>query len=255
MNERDKKIFNRLHEHLTAAMKFISVDHFVGIFLKGSQNYNLDTENSDVDSVVLVTPPLSEIASVDTPTSTTILLPNEEQIAVKDIRFFMKEILKQNSSFTEILFTKYNIIGAYYRYLWAKIVKNAKELGSLNIEKMAKAFLGDAQNNYNKLIKNYDGKTLSKVIHDNYRLSNLLIWGNYKDTLELPKHYNDNILLAKSGYYDEESGVELAAAAIKTMESTIEDYNFPEPKDPPSEIMNIIEDMILLGFRTDNIRW
>ena len=81
-----------------------------GIYLQGSQNYMLETENSDIDTKCIVIPSLSDIVLNKEPISKTIVLENNEHIDVKDIRIMFDIFKKQNINFIEILFTKYKII-------------------------------------------------------------------------------------------------------------------------------------------------
>lgn len=65
----------------------------LAIFLYGSQNYEMDTENSDIDLKAVVLPSLSDIVRQNNPTS---LVYEYEfwQIDVKDIRLFLQNIRK-----------------------------------------------------------------------------------------------------------------------------------------------------------------
>ena len=52
----------RVREHYEVAKTLIPEDRIVGVFLYGSQNYNMDGPNSDVDTKCLVVPSFEEIA-------------------------------------------------------------------------------------------------------------------------------------------------------------------------------------------------
>ena len=58
----------------------------VGVFLYGSQNYELDYEGSDVDSKAIVLPTLNDIVLNKQPISTTIDMGDNCLCDVKDIR-------------------------------------------------------------------------------------------------------------------------------------------------------------------------
>ena len=62
MDDRYDEIYLRLEGHLNDATKLVDEDHLVGIFLCGSQNYNLDTPQSDVDTKAIILPSFSDFA-------------------------------------------------------------------------------------------------------------------------------------------------------------------------------------------------
>lgn len=82
----------------------------LGVFMVGSQNYELDIENSDIDTKAIVIPKINDIVLNKQPESRLIVLENSEHIEVKDIREMFKCLLKQNINFLEILFSKSSYI-------------------------------------------------------------------------------------------------------------------------------------------------
>lgn len=82
---KDMIIESRLREHLNHYLKTYPND-WIGIFLQGSQNYGLDYETSDIDTKIIVLPSLEDIALNKQPISTTLVMPNDEHVDVKDIR-------------------------------------------------------------------------------------------------------------------------------------------------------------------------
>lgn len=55
----------------------------VGIFLQGSQNYELAYENSDIDTKAIVLPKFNDFVLNKHPVSTTLVLDNNEHIDLK----------------------------------------------------------------------------------------------------------------------------------------------------------------------------
>lgn len=110
---KDLVIIKRLADHLNEALSRYEND-WVGIFLQGSQNYGIDTEDSDVDSTIIVLPTLKELINGDMPISETIHLENGEHCEVKDIRLMFRIFLKQNINALEILATRWKIINPQY---------------------------------------------------------------------------------------------------------------------------------------------
>lgn len=97
----------------------------VGIFLYGSQNYNLDYEDSDIDLKAIVVPTINDIVFNNKPISTSIEIP-EGLCDIKDIRLMAQSWRKQNINFMELLFTEYFYINPQY-YDFLKPVLDARE--------------------------------------------------------------------------------------------------------------------------------
>jgi len=104
----------------------------LGIFLQGSQNYNLDYENSDIDTKAIVIPKFNDFCLNKKPTSTTIVLENNEHIDVKDIRLMFDCFRKQNINFLEILFTEYAYINDDYTELFQPMLDNREKIAHYN---------------------------------------------------------------------------------------------------------------------------
>lgn len=75
------KIMKRLSEHLEAVRD--KHPEWVGIFLQGSQNYNLDYEGSDIDSKLIVLPSFEDFVLNKRQYSYTHIMENDEHVDVK----------------------------------------------------------------------------------------------------------------------------------------------------------------------------
>lgn len=117
------EIKERLMEHYEEALQYFPEDQIVGIFLQGSQNYGLDTMNSDVDTKLIVVPSFKDICLNRKPVSTTHVRANNEHIDFKDVRLYMETFRKQNLNFLEILFTDYCWINPMYVEQWMRLVE------------------------------------------------------------------------------------------------------------------------------------
>lgn len=87
-------INKRLKDHYLESLEYFKENQMVGIFLQGSQNYQLDLPNSDVDTKLIVVPSFKDIALNRKPVSTTHIRANEEHIDFKDIRLHMETFRK-----------------------------------------------------------------------------------------------------------------------------------------------------------------
>jgi predicted nucleotidyltransferase len=59
---KNEKIMNRLQEHYDEVIKMGY--EVVGVFLQGSQNYDLDYENSDIDSKAIILPKFNDFVLI-----------------------------------------------------------------------------------------------------------------------------------------------------------------------------------------------
>lgn len=76
------------------------------IALYGSQNYNLQTENSDLDFKAIIIPTLEDLVRQTKPTS-KVYMYEWGQVEVKDIRNYIESAVKVNINFIELLTTEY----------------------------------------------------------------------------------------------------------------------------------------------------
>lgn len=90
----------------------------LGVFLQGSQNYELDYDGSDIDTKAILIPSFKDFIMNNKPVSTTLILPSNEHIDIKDIRLFMDCFKKQNINFIEILFTQYKVMNPEFEALY-----------------------------------------------------------------------------------------------------------------------------------------
>lgn len=76
------------------------------IALYGSQNYNLQSENSDLDFKCIIIPTLEELVNQTKPTS-KVYTYDWWQVEIKDIRNYIESAVKVNVNFIELLNTEY----------------------------------------------------------------------------------------------------------------------------------------------------
>lgn len=126
------KILKSMYCHWDEATKLFNIDNIVMLGLQGSQNYGLETETSDVDTKLLVTPTMDDIIYLRQPKSHTHVLPNNEHLDYKDVRLYFDNIKKQNPNWLEILFTDYYCIGGNYLDLIEELVSKREEIGRSN---------------------------------------------------------------------------------------------------------------------------
>lgn len=88
----------------------------LGVFVYGSQNYNLATEDSDVDTVAVLVPSLRKLM-LDEKVSKTFEFP-DHHVVVKDLPSFNKHLLTLSPMAVEPLFARYKWVNPVYARLW-----------------------------------------------------------------------------------------------------------------------------------------
>jgi len=98
---------DKIHEKLREVYYELSKEYNVFyIALYGSQNYNLQTANSDLDFKAIIIPTLEELVNQNKPTS-KVYTYDWWQVEVKDIRNYIESAVKVNVNFIELLNTEY----------------------------------------------------------------------------------------------------------------------------------------------------
>ena len=87
--QKRQKIMARMREHLVPVLEHCR-GGWVGLFLQGSQNYNLDYEGSDIDTKAIMLPSFSDFVLNAKPLSTTHIMENNEHVDFKDIRLKLR---------------------------------------------------------------------------------------------------------------------------------------------------------------------
>jgi hypothetical protein len=167
----------------------------VGVFLQGSQNYELDYEGSYIDCKAIVLPKFQDIVLNNKPVSTTIVLENNEHIDLKDIRLMFECFKKQNINFVEILFTKYSIINPRFKALMQPLFDIKEEVARYNNYDAVKCMSGTSmeklkalEHPYPSLIEKiekfgYDGKQLSHMLRIEEFMTRYINGEKYEDCL------------------------------------------------------------------------
>ena len=122
MNERNRRIMERVFTHYGRAIEHYGSDNVLGVFLYGSQNYNCDLETSDVDTKCILISDLYHLAIGPYKTNHLhIYVDDREEPEVCEcmtIQHMVANWKKQNPNFLEIMFTPFFIINPIYREEW-----------------------------------------------------------------------------------------------------------------------------------------
>lgn len=173
---RHDKIMKRVQEHYDEALQYFPEEQIVGVFLQGSQNYELDYAGSDVDTKLIVVPSFKDICLNRKPVSTTHVRENEEHTDWKDIRLYMETFRKQNLNFLEILFTDFYIINPMYKEEWDRLVAAREFIARMNVHRAVKSMKGIAMEKYHAMEHRYPAKVdiIEKYGYDGKQVSHLI---------------------------------------------------------------------------------
>jgi predicted nucleotidyltransferase len=175
--EKDIGIRQRVEEHLIEAIDAgLNMDKIFFIALEGSQNYQLDLPNSDIDTKLIILPTLNDFVFNHKPISTTHIRENNEHTSITDVRNYFSSLRKQNINFIETLFSPWIIVNTMYEKEFEILYQNRELIAHYNPVKAVKTIGGVATDRY-KAIYNlnskradvikqygYDGKSVSHLL-------------------------------------------------------------------------------------------
>lgn len=251
---REEYIKNGLNKHLEEFKKVYPNLELFGIFIQGSQNYNLDIYineyKSDIDTKAIVIPSLEDIVMNKKPISTTHILPNNEHLDIKDIRLYFDNFKKQNINFIEILFACDYIINPKYLDLY-KILENNRELiAHYNINQALRCMSGMSMEKKKALTHpyptlldkiekyGYDGKQLYHIIRMFNFITAYVNGDSFENALKYQPHKKE-MIKAKMSEYSLEEAIELAEK-YDNFTKEIKDKNLKEKDEINKEALEIL---------------
>jgi predicted nucleotidyltransferase len=252
---RDGIIFKGLDEHYKESLEYFNKNQIVGLFLQGSQNYGLDTPNSDIDTKLIVIPSFKDIALAAQPVSTTHVRVNQEHIDFKDIRLYMNTFRKQNLNFLEILFTPFTMINSMYFDQWDRLIEERESIARMNPWRAVKSMKGIALEKYHAmehaypskvdvLAKHgYDPKQLHHLVRvDNY-LTRYIAGESYEECLIPKDNMKEFLLEIKRGKWPLEKARELAEISLAHVEGIADDFCEKTHDEEDPAMRELLEDV------------
>ena len=175
----------RVYEHYEIAESIFPEDLIVGVFLYGSQNYNMADEQSDVDTKVLVVPSLADVVCARRPVAFEHHCDNGEHINFVDIREFIHQILKQNPNTLELLFTEYYVLNPVFKGVWFDIWRHREEAARINPYKAVDTMRHMANKEYHYMKKNgFNHKKLAIMFRLEKAVADYTLGCKYKYVLQ-----------------------------------------------------------------------
>lgn len=143
-------------------------------FLYGSQNYGLDTSESDVDTRVIVVPDLKCLIDKKN-ISETINLSNGLS-DVKDIKTMFQQFYKSNPTYLELLVSDYAIFAPAHKYEFDQLREMADEIASRDKKRLVHASYGMVCNKVSALVSGLgpDKEEIAKYGYDSKNASHAL---------------------------------------------------------------------------------
>ena len=233
-------VMARVQEHYRDAVRLLSGEEnrIIGCFLYGSQNYGLDTETSDVDTVVLVIPSFHMIV-FDKPEIKTHTYDNGEKIVFKDFRKFINDLRCGRPESIELLFTEYYVLGPKLYNIWYKLRHHREDIVKNCINDLLYTLRHIAENNMRNHVYRATPSTgrMFETHGYNYKISTYII--RIHDLIMqycvLDKSYKDSLICSdphamdmKMGKIDKETAEPMLAEYWKRIEELAFKYSQKE---------------------------
>lgn len=165
---------------------------YIGLY--GSQNYNLDDEQSDIDCKAIILPTLHDI--IFRKTTSKVIECENGSIDVKDLITFYNVIKKGNFSYIEAIDTEYSIGDKYLKDLFKQIRPNLKSFLGAMYEKR-KALTHEYPSKHEEFEKwGFDPKQYHHIIRLSHILQHInnsfsyMVYDDYlgKDMIEIKRN-------------------------------------------------------------------
>lgn len=238
MEARKEMIMRRLQEHYDYLISHGY--NVIGLFLQGSQNYELDIYSeeyfSDIDSKAIILPSLEDIVSSIKPLSTTIVLENNEHIDVKDIRIWKEMFLKENISYIEILYTDFFIVTPGFEDVINDLQSHADDIVSYDLSRFVKTIWGMAlekqkalRHPYPTIVDKiekfgYDPKQLHHIVRLNYFMKYFKWTGSIQSSFIPTQSAKEYLLKIKQGYLSNDIVDMIADIHMEELKTNVDEF-------------------------------
>lgn len=228
---------------------------YIGLY--GSQNYNLDDEESDVDVKAIIMPSLHDI--IFRKVTSNIIECNNGNIDVKDLITFYDVIKKGNFSYIESIQTEYSIGDKYIKNLFNDIQVNKKSMLGAMYEKR-KALTHEYPSKHSEFEKwGFDPKQHHHILRLYDLLNYNLLYNTNRSFLTYDKDDARRIELIKFKRNKDNISktiIEEDSDLIIEQARNLIDYNYSyKVIDLDNEINNYIENKLKVKLRTSNVSY
>lgn len=243
----------RLQAHYEEAKTIFPEERIVGIFVYGSQNYELDTPESDIDTKCIVVPTFDDICFNRKLVSYTHVRANDEHIEFKDVRLMLNEFRKQNMNFVEILFTKYCVVNPLYADAWNRLASEKEMVARYNPVLTVVKMAGMAMQKRKALTHPYPSKleVLAKFgydpkqIHHIYRIERFLkdyiVGKSYAESMVPGPLYAPYLYQVKAGVLTLEQAEAEAEKMMAIIDRMVEEFKKVGRNESDSRVDALID--------------
>lgn len=228
------KYNGHMWSHLVDCRKQFKDDQIVMLALVGSQNYNLATETSDMDTKLTLLPSVEDIISNKPAVSTTHIRENDEHIDFKDLRLMFPTLLKQNVNYLEQLFASQYIINQEYEKEIEELRELREEVARFCPHKCVMTMYGIAMNKQGRVFRELPGKE-GDIYMYGYNPKELLQLLRIEEFMEryingepfadcLVTKQREKLLLVKAGYHDAHAALNMLNNSLAHVEDMKEEF-------------------------------
>lgn len=246
-----------------------NTNHNVAFMIaQGSMNYNMfvydDNYKSDIDVKCAIIPLFDDILQGKKMISRVYEMEDKSHVEVKDIRLFIELWEKSNTSYMELLFSKYQII---LNENIQKIIDMKDEIAVMNLTGLYKSLKGMASEKHKALCHpyptliekiekyGYDSKQLSHCFRLYYLAYDMIINNlSYGESISL-EHFGslgkkERALILKTkidnSYFIVDEAIEIAKSYCQNIKDLVEpEYDQHEfNKETSKKLRNIVYDIV-----------
>ena len=203
MSKFDNRVQGDVISHAQQVKKQMPKDyeHFVTM-LYGSQNYDLATETSDVDTKTMVFPTLEDIVLGKKMLSVVYNMDDGSLDTCKDYRSMFENYMKGNVNFVETLYTRYYEVNPLFVPYWQALRKNRDMIANANPSRLMHQIGGMAIQKYKAMEHPFESKVeiLAKYGYDPKQLHHIVRLRVFAETYLENKDFgsclvpNDNVI-------------------------------------------------------------
>ena len=249
----DQWIMGHVNDHYNEAREYFSEHKMIYLALAGSQNYGVDTEKSDVDTKLILTPSFQRIAMNQSPISTTHVRANNSHTDWKDIRLMFKTFRQQNLNFLECLFTPYYVLNPMYEKEWSTLLEHREEIARYNLPKAISSMRGIAHRKYDMMEKDlpshkddlikygYSPKELHHLLRVNEYIGRYIDGESYANCLI--SNQPDYLKAVKLGYHNLEQARVIANWSISCIDKMCDKYLETCSKEVDKDVDSLLDDV------------
>lgn len=249
----------QINQTMRAHLAEVEKQHnLIYLGLMGSQNYGLSTENSDVDTKAIILPSIEDIALNRKMVSETVKFNDGAQCDVKDVREMVRNFLKQNINFLEILFTDYYICSSIYKDFVSFLRDNAERIAHYNPVGCIRAMYGMSLEKLKLLEKStpisqdkieaygYDPKQLCHIVRLRQFVEDYLKGKSFAECLKC--EHKNYLLRIKNGEFDLTTARAIAETETRIIAALVDEHEFI-PGD--MAIKEELDEQLILLFKKE----